>query len=97
MGGHHAVLPQEFPGPHEGDRGFFPVRGGDGHSEPALLHEEDRVRRVALRKGRVVLFQIEDSLAQPCSGEKGFGIENRFPIGWFWLGGWKLDRLCKLE
>ena len=90
----HAVLPQEFPGTHQGNRGFFSVRGGDSYSQPALLHVKNRVGRVALRVGHLIFFQTENFSAQPSSREKGLGIENRIAIFWLRLGRLKPGRLC---
>ena len=92
----HAVLSQEFPGTHQGDRGFFSVRGSHSYSQPSRLHEKNRIGRVALREGRLFLFQVDDSSAKPSLGEKGPGIENSIAICWFWFGRGKPERLCKV-
>src|ERR1019366_1400610 len=82
----HAVLPQEFPRTHQRNRRFFSVRGDDSYSQPALLHVKNRVGRVALRIGRLILIQIENLPAQPSSREKGLGIEKLISISWLGLG-----------
>ena len=94
MSENHAVLPQEFPFTHQGNRGFFSVRGGDSYSQLAFLHVKNRVGRITLREGRLILFEFEKFLAQPSSGEKGFGVETRIAIGWLRFGRWKPGRLC---
>ena len=88
--------PPEFPFAHQRDRGFFSVRGGDGYSQPAFLHIKDRVGRVALRERRLVLFQIENFLAHPGSGEKGFSIEDCVAICRLRFGCLRLGR-CRIQ
>jgi hypothetical protein len=76
----HAVLSQEFLGGHQSNRRFFSVRRSDGYSQLAPLDEKNRVGRVTLYEGRLILFQVENLPTKPRSREKGLSIENRIAI-----------------
>src|SRR5271166_4429942 len=85
--------PRNFPGTHQGKRRFFSVRGGDSYSQLALLHMKNRIGRIPLREGRLILFQTENLSAQTSFREKGLGIENRTAILGLRLGSLKPGRL----
>src|ERR1035438_1406202 len=85
----HAVLPQEFPGTHQGNRRFFSVRGDDSYSELAPLHVKNRVGGIALGVGYLILLKTKTFFAQPSSGEKGLSIEDRIAI--FLVAAWALE------
>ena len=95
MSGDHAVLSQEFPGGHQSNRRFFSVRRSDGYSQLAPLDKKNRVGRVTLYEGRLILFQVENLPTQPRSREKGLNIENRIATFGLRLGRVKPRRFFK--
>jgi hypothetical protein len=83
-----------IPGPHQGERGFFSVRGGDSYSQLALLHVKNRIGEIALREGRFIPFQVKSRPAHTGLREEGLGIKKRISISWLRLGRLKPGRLC---
>ena len=81
--------PKKFSGTHQGDRGFFSICRSNSDSQPALLHVENSVGRVALHVGHLVLLKMKNFSAQPSSREKGLGIENRHRHSW--VAAWRFE------
>ena len=81
--------PRNSPAPTKAIVASFPFAEVTVTLSLALLHVKNRVGRVALRVGHLILFQTENFSAQPSSREKGLG--DRKPYRHFLVAAWAFE------